>query len=54
VIAATRACGFVQGVLISVASVLAAAFFFYEPVYGFYVASPEEVVELIILRSCLS
>jgi hypothetical protein len=38
---------FCKGVLISVASVLAAAFFFYEPVYGFYVASPEEVVELI-------
>jgi two-component system, OmpR family, sensor histidine kinase KdpD len=40
--------GFTQGLVAVLLSVLAASFFFYEPVYSFNVADPEELVELVI------
>src|SRR5271165_4035107 len=40
--------GFVQGLVVALLSTLAVSFFFYEPIYSFYVADPEELVELVI------
>jgi two-component system sensor histidine kinase KdpD len=40
--------GFAQGLVVVVVCALAIAFFFYEPIYSFYVADPEELVELVI------
>jgi two-component system, OmpR family, sensor histidine kinase KdpD len=40
--------GFVQGLVVVLLSALAMSFFFYEPVYSFYVADAEELVELVI------
>jgi two-component system, OmpR family, sensor histidine kinase KdpD len=40
--------GFAQSLVVVVLSALAVSFFFYEPVYSFYVADPEELVELVI------
>lgn len=40
--------GFVQGLVVVLLSALAVSFFFYEPVYSFYVADAEELVELVI------
>lgn len=40
--------GFAQGLVAVLLSALAASFFFYEPIYSFYVADPEELVELVI------
>jgi two-component system sensor histidine kinase KdpD len=40
--------GFGQGLVVVLFSALAASFFFYEPVYSFYVTDAEELVELII------
>jgi K+-sensing histidine kinase KdpD len=40
--------GFAQGLVVVVLCALAISFFFYEPLYSFYVDDPEEVVELII------
>ena len=40
--------GFVQGLVAVVLSAFAVSFFFYEPIYSFYVADAEELVELVI------
>jgi two-component system sensor histidine kinase KdpD len=40
--------GFAQGFVVVLLCALAASFFFYEPVYSFYVADTEELVELVI------
>jgi two-component system sensor histidine kinase KdpD len=40
--------GFVQALVAVLLSALAASFFFYEPVYSFYVADAEELIELVI------
>ena len=40
--------GFVQGLVAVLLSAFAVSFFFYEPVYSFYVADAEELVELVI------
>ncbi len=40
--------GFAQGLVAVLLSALAVAFFFYEPIYSFNVADPEELVELVI------
>ena len=40
--------GFVQGLVVVLLSALTASFFFYEPLYSFDVADPEELVELVI------
>jgi two-component system sensor histidine kinase KdpD len=40
--------GFVQGLVVVLLSALAVSFFYYEPVYSFYVADAEELVELVI------
>ncbi len=40
--------GFLQGLVTAFASALVVAFFFYKPVFSFYIADPEEAVELII------
>jgi len=40
--------GFAQGLVVVLLSALAVSFFFYEPVYSFYVADAEELVELVI------
>ena len=39
---------FEQSLIVVLLSALVIAFFFYEPVYSFYVADPEELVELVI------
>jgi K+-sensing histidine kinase KdpD len=40
--------GFAQGLVVAVLCALAISFFFYEPLYSFYVDDPEEVIELVI------
>jgi K+-sensing histidine kinase KdpD len=40
--------GFAQGLVAVLLSALAVSFFFYEPIYSFYVADAEELVELVI------
>jgi two-component system, OmpR family, sensor histidine kinase KdpD len=40
--------GFIAAAITTVVCGIAAAFFFYEPVFSFYVADPEETVELIL------
>ena len=40
--------GFAQGLVVVVLCALAISFFFYEPLYSFYVDDPEGVVEFII------
>jgi two-component system sensor histidine kinase KdpD len=40
--------GFAHGLVVVVLCALAISFFFYEPLYSFYVDDPEEVVELVI------
>jgi two-component system sensor histidine kinase KdpD len=40
--------GFVQGLVAVLLSAFAVSFFFYEPIYSFHVADPEELVELVI------
>jgi K+-sensing histidine kinase KdpD len=40
--------GFAQGLVVVLLSAFAIAFFFYEPTYSFFVADPEELVELVI------
>jgi two-component system sensor histidine kinase KdpD len=40
--------GFAQSLVVVLLSALAVAFFFYEPLYSFRVADPEELVELVI------
>jgi two-component system, OmpR family, sensor histidine kinase KdpD len=40
--------GFAQGLVVVLLSALAVSFFFYEPIYSFYVADAEELVELVI------
>ena len=40
--------GFLHGLVTAFASALVAAFLFYQPVFSFYIADPEEAIELII------
>jgi two-component system sensor histidine kinase KdpD len=40
--------GFAQALVVVLLSALAVSFFFYEPLYSFYVADAEELVELVI------
>jgi len=40
--------GFTQSLVVVLLSVFAAAFFIYEPLYSFWIADPEEFVELVI------
>ncbi len=40
--------GFAQSLVVVLLSALAVAFFFYEPLYSFQVADPEEMVELVM------
>jgi two-component system, OmpR family, sensor histidine kinase KdpD len=40
--------GFAAAVLTTLVSGVAAAFFFYEPIFSFYIADPEEAVELVV------
>ncbi len=40
--------GFLHVLVTAFASALVATFFFYQPVFSFYIADPEEAVELII------
>ncbi len=48
IIVAMLRSGFAQGLVVVVLSAVVVSFFFYEPVYSFYVADPEELVELVI------
>jgi hypothetical protein len=48
VLAATLLWGFLEGLLTAFICGLVAAFFFYDPIFSFYVANPMEVVELLI------
>ena len=40
--------GFAQGLFVALLSAVAVSFFFYEPLYSFRVADPEELIELVI------
>jgi two-component system sensor histidine kinase KdpD len=40
--------GFAQSLVVVALSALAATFFIYEPLYSFWIADPEEFVELVI------
>jgi K+-sensing histidine kinase KdpD len=40
--------GFVAAALTTLVSGVAAAFFFYEPIFSFYIADPEEAIELVV------
>ncbi len=48
VLAATLRWGFSEGLVATFASALAAAFFFYDPIFSFYIANPTEIVGLLI------
>ncbi len=48
IVAAMLRSGFAQGLVVVVLSASAVSFFFYEPLYSFQVADPEELVELVI------
>jgi len=41
-------CGSVSAMFCAIAATLIAAFFFYEPIYSFYVSKPLEIGELIL------
>jgi two-component system sensor histidine kinase KdpD len=43
--------GFAHSLVVVLLSGLAIAFFFYEPIYSFRVADPEELVELVIFAT---
>jgi len=40
--------GFFQGLVTAFVSALLAAYFFYQPIFSFYIADPEEAIELVI------
>jgi hypothetical protein len=48
VLAATLYWGLLDGLFTAFASAFAAAFFFYDPIFSFYIANPVEVVGLLI------
>ncbi|MBV9239166.1 MAG: DUF4118 domain-containing protein [Xanthobacteraceae bacterium] len=48
VLAATLLWGFLEGIATAFISALAASFFFYDPIFSFYVANPVELVGLLI------
>jgi hypothetical protein len=48
VLAATLLWGFLEGLVTAFISALVAAFFFYDPIFSFYVANPVEIVGLLI------
>ena len=47
IVAATR-WGIISALVAAVGGVLASAFFFYEPVYSFYIRDPQEVLNLVL------
>ncbi len=51
VLAATLRWGFAEGLAATFASALAAAFFFYDPIFSFYIANPTEIVSLLIFAA---
>ncbi len=48
VLAATLLWGFIEGMATAFISAFAASFFFYDPIFSFYVANPVELVGLLI------
>ena len=48
VLAATLLWGFLEGLVTAFICALAAAFFFYDPIFSFYVANPVEIIGLLI------
>ena len=51
VVAATLRWGFVEGLIATFASALAAAFFFYDPIFSFYITNPTELISLLIFTA---